>query len=640
MTDPLDPLRFRFQSRKPTNFELAMQKNPMSILRPLAVEQLGAGMIPSPVLFVKPTTKRATRTTTALELGKGNGTKGDQKDINTAIYTTECDYAYWYPSPAPTPAEAEFGTTHQPFAALKIFEQNGASTCVFRFNQPGSKNGEGKIAVSECREDYNRKCGSVEGLGEDDSRQHIEAGLRAINTLDKSRWSSNFIDNDRTRSFFFTRRGSPFASNGELECFTSNQFKSAKDRRNSGNPVLTNLMWDLVLGMWVPPGTSVTFECCRFPPEQKPGGPTSDYYFIDGKGKKHTLSDSILHRRKVNWQQHPDGVSPFTIRIDGGNQGVYINSTNDRGKWSAALGDLGPHNVEITGVSSSVARTLSPDNGGTGVGLLMSFAAGYWMTRDMLCLDTFDYQYGRELNPFLYNKSTTKGDGHTSQNKTGGLYPVSLIKSFRFDVTPVTFNKYESGLAWLMINNCFRDLVITDDDIPDDRQVVTVLGTELPTFQPQTSMCDHLVGRWCQFNLNRDACGCFKEESQARRYISSTEFSLPPQCFGKCADKSDSYQTREWSQTGCNEEICESVLDQHGQSILDSGQTEIVCDGRRHVIVSTPSSDTVPELNTATDDTSSNGSSVAPTTIVVAVLGALFFFLFLAWLILLIRRTS
>lgn len=642
---------FQINTQKPGAFEKDMQKDPMSTLKPLAIEQLGAGVIPSPVLFVKPSWRRATRATTAIPLdGVTKGSKGPYKprassydsangDITNAIYTTECDYAYWYPSAVPSPSEADFGVTQRPDPKYRMNGQTGSSMCIFRFYQPGSRHSEGNIDTAGC--DTGHNCGDVVGWGEKDSFATIQAGFRAINHTDTSLWNNHIYQNDRTNSFTYTQRGKPYASQSEMRCKYKDQYKlDAETRRVTGRsestPGVGRSQWDLVLGMWVPPGTSVTFECCKFPPPQDDKQSSDAYYFIDGKGQRHTVSNDVAHRRKVDWDKYPDGVRPFTIRIDGGNQGIYVRSTNDQGKWDAAGGELGSHNYEITGVSAQEARKLRPEVGGTdAVGLLMSFSAGYWMTRDMWTLDAFDYQYGRDLNPYLHQV------GNKQLGKIGGKYPVTLLKSFRFDVTPVKYNKYESGLAWLMINNCFRDLIITDDDIPDDRQVVTVLGTELPTFQPQTSMCDHLASRWCQYNLNRNACGCFKEQSQARRYVSSTQFSLPPQCFGKCADKSDSYQTREWSETGCNEEICESVLDQHGQSIVDSGQTEIVCDGRKHVIVNTPSPNTVPALNTATDDTSSNDAGgMDPTTIVMIVIGSMFIFLLIAWIILLIRRKS
>jgi len=162
---------------------------------------------------------------------------------------------------------------------------------------------------------------------------------------------------------------------------------------------------------------------------------------------------------------------------------------------------------------------------------------------------------------------------------------------------------------------------------------IQVAGRGLSKYQPGTETCDNLVSVFCSDAQNAEdvRCVCFQEEAKYLATFGDTPIPFPVQCLGQCATNPKAYRKGTWEDQGCNVQICADLVNLNGNSIVNAGVSEIVCDGNSYIV----DPDVTPH-DTYVTLTPITGMSDTTEYILISI-GAIYLLIFVIWAALYIR---
>lgn len=130
-------------------------------------------------------------------------------------------------------------------------------------------------------------------------------------------------------------------------------------------------------------------------------------------------------------------------------------------------------------------------------------------------------------------------------------------------------------------------------------------GVIIPRYQPHQPVCDTIVTQYCGSVMNQDPqCNCIQENQELEKRYPT--INLPVTCFGqKCGE--EGYRTQEFASEKCSVTVCQSIIQQSGTDIFDSGTTTIYCGGtlfNENDVTPTPQPTATPSVQPVPQDDS------------------------------------
>lgn len=144
-----------------------------------------------------------------------------------------------------------------------------------------------------------------------------------------------------------------------------------------------------------------------------------------------------------------------------------------------------------------------------------------------------------------------------------------------WSVTPKDFTLTNTwpNLAAFKVALCMGRIV-NDPYMPDN-------------WKPQTATCDDFMTQLCQTeeSLFTEECSCLRQTNAISLKFNITnqsDIGTTAACFTSTCKTANTYQTGNIKDSDCNVTICSEFIELNGDSIVASGQNEIVCDGKTY----------------------------------------------------------